>query len=162
MTTMSDITTQDAVSELQAVLGEALEGPKRDWSYFTDSAPESGLLGTLDRLSAAEASRVTGDTSIAAHAYHASFALDASAAWIRGDRSKYDWPQSWSVSAVDEPAWRRLREELRGRSGSLRNAIESHSRENLEAFGGAVGALAHAAYHLGAIRQKVAWSRASS
>jgi hypothetical protein len=63
---------------------------------------------------------------------------------------------------VDEPAWRRLREELRGRYGSLRNAIESHSRENLEAFGGAVGALAHAAYHLGAIRQKVAWSRASS
>src|SRR5262245_59470029 len=159
---MSDITTQDAVTQLQAVLGEALEGPKKDWSYFTDSGRESGLLGTLDRLSATEASRVSGDTSIAAHAYHASFALDASAAWIRGDRSKYDWPQSWSVSTVDEPAWRRLREDLRGRYTSLRDSIEAHSRENLDAFGGAIGALAHAAYHLGAIRQKVAWSRASS
>ncbi len=158
---MPDISTQDAVSQVQAVLGEALEGPQHSWSYFTDSGPESGLFGTLDRLSAADASRVSAGSSIAAHAYHASFALDASAAWIRGDRSKHDWPASWSVSTVDEPAWRRVRDDLRGRYAALREAIESHARESSEAFGGAVAALAHAAYHLGAIRQKAAWNRAS-
>ena len=159
---MTDISTRDAVSQIQAVLAEALEGPKHDWSYFTDSGPESGLFGTLDRLSAADASRVSAGTSIAAHAYHASFALDVSAAWIRGDRSKHDWPASWSVTTVDEPAWRRVREDLRGRYDRLRRAIEEHAGESDESFGGAVAALAHAAYHLGAIRQKAAWNRASS
>jgi hypothetical protein len=160
--TMSDISTNDAVVQIQSVLGEALEGPKQEWSYFTDSGSESGLFGTLDRVSAADASHPTGGTSIAAQAHHASFALDASAAWISGDHSPRDWPQSWSVSEVDEAAWRRLRDDLRGRYGALRRAIDANARGDVEAFGAAVAAVAHAAYHLGAIRQKVAWQRASS
>jgi len=159
---MSDISGNDAVVLIQAVLGEALEGPKQDWSYFTDSGSQSGLFGTLDELSAADASRPTGGTSIVAHAHHASFALDASAAWISGDRSSRDWPQSWSVSQVDEAAWRRLRDDLRGRYSALSRAIDAKARGDAETFGAAVAAVAHAAYHLGAIRQKVAWQRASS
>jgi hypothetical protein len=158
---MTDITTRDAVSQIQAVLGEALEGPRQDWSYFTDSGPEAGLFGTLDRLSAVDASRRDGGSSIAAHAHHASFALDASAAWISGDRASRNWTESWSVTSVDEPAWHRLREELRDRYGALRQAIDEKARGDAEAFGGAVAAIAHAAYHLGAIRQKVAWQKAT-
>jgi hypothetical protein len=36
---------------------------------------------------------------------------------------------------------------------------EFHSMTSAEAGGGAIGAVAHAAYHLGAIRQKVAVGR---
>jgi len=38
---------------------------------------------------------------------------------------------------------------------SLAGAIESHAVATEEGFGGAVGAIAHAAYHLGSIRQKL-------
>jgi hypothetical protein len=41
----------------------------------------------------------------------------------------------------------------------LRATIEAHGADGVEAFGGAVGAVAHVAYHLGAIRQKVAHNR---
>jgi len=158
---MPDISTRDAISQLLAVLGEAFEGPPHESSYFTDSGAASGLFGTLDGLSAADASRMMGGSSIAAHAHHASFAVHASEAWIRGDRSSQDWTQSWSVSTVDESAWSRLRKDLRARYAALRRTVESHALGSADAFGGAAGALAHAAYHLGAIRQKVAWSRKS-
>ena len=37
----------------------------------------------------------------------------------------------------------------------LRRAVESHASSSDAAFGEAVGAIAHVAYHLGAIRQKI-------
>jgi hypothetical protein len=156
---MPEVTVKDETAQLLAVFREAFEGPPESWSYFTDSGAESGLFGTLEKLDAAAASRLSGDTTIAAHAHHVDFALEASNAWIRGDRSSRNWPESWSVSTVDEPAWRRLQKELRDRYAHLCQTIETHASDSAEALGGSIGALAHAAYHLGAIRQKVAWSR---
>ncbi len=110
-------------------------------------------------MNAAAASRVWGGTSIAAHARHVSIALDAAADWIRGDHSLRNWPESWSVSTVDDSAWHRLQEQLRSRYEELRRAIRSHAAFSGESLGTSIGAVAHAAYHLGAIRQKVAASR---
>lgn len=87
--------------------------------------------------------------------YHEVFALEAATAWIRGDRTPRKWRESWRVSAVDEPAWTRLREDLRREYTELSGAIERHAASGEEAMGGAIGAIAHAAYHLGAIRQKL-------
>src|SRR5262245_19906310 len=98
---MADISADVVTGQLLAVLREAFEGAER-WSYFTDHGPEAGLFGTLGRLSAAEASRVTGGTSVAAHVYHTLFGLEASAAWIRGDRTKRDWAESWRAKMVDD------------------------------------------------------------
>jgi len=57
---------------------------------------------------------------------------------------------------VDDAAWKRLVGELRRRYEDLRQTIQAHSLDGEEGFGGALGAIAHLAYHLGAIRQKVA------
>jgi hypothetical protein len=100
-----------------------------------------------------------GGSSIAAHVHHVVFSLEASTAWIRGDRSSRDWQQSWSVGAVDDAAWARLQEQLRTGYGALRRAIEQQAASSVEAAGGAVGTVAHMAYHLGAIRQKAALLR---
>ncbi len=156
---MPEVTVREAIEQLLAVLREAFEGPSGSWSYFTDGGAESGLFGTLEKLDAAEASRSSGGASIAAHAHHVGFALAASAASVRADRSEHNWAESWSVATVDEPAWRRLRDDLRVRYGELRQSIASHAAGSVEAFGESAGMLAHAAYHLGAIRQKAAANR---
>lgn len=152
---MTTITTENAAAQVLAVLREAIEGPPEEWSYFTDNARDAGWLGTLERVGAADASRLIGGTSIAAHVHHATFAMDASTAWIRREWTPRDWKESWRVQTVDEAEWRALLARLRAGYEALLAAIEAHGATTVESFGGAVGAVAHAAYHLGAIRQKV-------
>ena len=156
---MPATSTDVSTGQLLAVLDEALEGPKFDWTYFTDSGAESGLFGTLASITAAEASKAWAGSTIAAHAGHVAFALEASAAWIAGDRSSRDWPESWSVHFVDDAAWKAMQRRLRDHYAILRQAIAAHGHTGDEALGGSIAALAHTAYHLGAIRQKVAASR---
>jgi hypothetical protein len=159
---MPNISTDDAIQQLLGVLAEAFEGPQQSWSYFTDSGTASGLFGTLAALAAADASKAWGGTTIVAHVHHAAFAVEASAAWISGDRSSHDWPESWSVSTVNDAGWRGLQRRLRDGYDALRKAISAHASGGVEAFGGSAAAVAHAAYHLGAIRQKVAAGRAAA
>jgi hypothetical protein len=156
---MPDVGMDIVIEQILDVLREGAEGPPERWSYFTDNSPDAGLFGTLARCDAALASRPIGGTTIAAHVHHTAFAMDASAAWIRGDRAKLDWPSSWSVTTVDAASWAALTARLRSSYVALRSAIESKGRENVESIGGAIGAAAHAAYHLGAIRQKMAVAR---
>lgn len=158
---MPEISLQTVIRQLVSVLREAFEGPPEPWSYFTDNRADAGLFGTLAPLSASDVSRPLAGTTIAAHVYHVTWAMAASSAWILGDRSPRDWQESWRVSTVDDTAWARTLEELRHGYTELRQAIESHALSSEEAAGGAVGAIAHAAYHLGAIRQKVARLRTS-
>jgi hypothetical protein len=155
---MAEVTVHEAIGQLLAVLREAFEGAER-WSYFTDHGADAGLFGTLAKVTAAAASEPRAGSSIAAHAHHVLFSLDASAAWIRGDRSPKDWPSSWAVRMVDDAGWARLQEQIRGKYEDLRRVIEAHSASGVEALGGTVGVVAHMAYHLGAIRQKAALGR---
>ena len=159
MITVSTVSTDVAIEQVLAVLAEAFEGPKQSWSYFTDTGAEAGVFGTLAVLDAATASRVWGGTTIAAHAHHVAFGLAASAAWIAGDHASRDWQESWSVMTVTDAEWRNLQQRLRDRYEELRKAIESDASANVESLGGALAAVAHSAYHLGAIRQKTALSR---
>lgn len=158
---MAEIETGAAVRQLLSVLREALEGPSGSWTYFIDKKPDAGLLGALGTVSADEASRVWGDTSIAAHAHHIAFAMAASAAAIEGDQTPVDWKESWRVTSVDEAAWTELVARVGREYQRLRRAVEARASSSGEAFGEAAGSIAHVAYHLGAIRQKVVSLRAS-
>lgn len=143
-------------AQLLGVLNEALDGPGHDWSYFSDPQPDAGLLGSIAHLTPAQASQPVGPTgtSIAAHLHHLAFSLAASAAWIRGDHRTVNWSGSWQVHTVSPAEWTALQERTRAAGTELRQAIEHHALATEEAFGGSVGALAHAVYHLAAIRQK--------
>jgi len=147
---------EGVISQLSAVLREGLEGPQERWSYFTDTGKGSGLLATISSLSADQASRVLGGTSVAAHVAHIVFSLDASARWIEGDRTMRNWKESWGVSTVDAQGWERLQERVRSGYRDLQAAISGYAGNSPEAMGGALGAVAHLAYHLGAVRQKAA------
>jgi hypothetical protein len=158
---MPDIDAKAAVQHLLTVLREAGEGPSGPSTYFIDRKPDAGLLGALGAISAEEASRVWGDTSIAAHAHHIAFAMADSAAIIEGNRTPPDWKESWTVTTVDEAGWKDLVARVGREYQRLRQAVASHASSTGELFGEAVGATAHVAYHLGAIRQKMAALRAS-
>jgi hypothetical protein len=158
---MKPMDGSDAVRQLLTVLREAGEGPSGPSTYFIDKKPDAGLLGALGAISADEASRIWGDTSIAAHAHHIAFAMADSAAIIEGHRTPPDWKESWSVSSVDEAGWKDLVSRVGREYERLRRAVESRASSSAELFGEAVGATAHVAYHLGAIRQKMAASRAA-
>jgi len=156
---MPGVSIDETVGQLLTVLREAFEGPPEGGSYFTDNNPDAGLFGTLSKLSAAEASEERCKTTVAAHAHHLVFSLEASSAWIRGDRSPRNWKESWQVGTVDADAWTQLQKQLRAGYEDLRTAIQSNARTNVDAMGGAIGAIAHMAYHLGAVRQKVSYKR---
>lgn len=157
---MAEQMNRDVVIEqLLAVLQEGVEGPAGVGSWFTDNDPNAGLAGTLARISAEDASRSYGGASVAAHVHHTIFGMRASAAWIAGDRGPRDWNESWSVDVMDEAAWERAKQDMQEAYADLRDAIQAHAPSSPGSLAGAVGAVAHVAYHLGAIRNKIALAR---
>ena len=149
------IQINEVLSQLLGVLRETFEGPQQSWSYFTDAGPEAGYFGTLRKITAIDASRTEGGSSIAGHIHHVVFALNESSAWIRGDRLPRDWKESWSIVTVNDPEWSLLIDRLQNEYTDLLDAVQTKSGQSIESMGGAIGALAHSAFHLGALRQKV-------
>ncbi len=154
---MAEATLKDAVTHLLAVLREAFEGPPEKWSYFTDSGPEAGFFGTIAKLTAEQASKKIGNTSIAAHVHHTNFSLKAMADWLQGKRDRLDWKESWSVSTVDESGWDEMRKRMHDEYLEVKKRIESDACRDEMSLGGAIGSMAHFGYHLGAVRQKTAF-----
>ena len=146
------------VSLVTRMLREAFQGPPGPWTYFTDTAPGTGVFGTIGGLTASQASQEGGPgrTTIAGHVHHVCSSLALSARGLRGESTSRDRSQSWTVSRVDEAAWVALQARLRREYESLLVVVESHAVWDEDALGVAMGAIAHTAYHLGAIRQRLA------
>ncbi|HEY3204129.1 MAG TPA: hypothetical protein VGL03_10755 [Thermoanaerobaculia bacterium] len=142
------------------LLREAFEGPSGPSTYFVDNQPNAGIFGTIGELDAADASRPARPASatVAGPVHHVLFHIAASIAWLRGDRAGRDWRESWTVRAVDEVAWSRLRSDLRNEYEELIQTIENDA-PNDEELATAIRAVAHAAYDLGAMRQVIARAR---
>ncbi|PYP44514.1 MAG: hypothetical protein DMD50_14095 [Gemmatimonadetes bacterium] len=146
------------VSLLTRMLREAFDGPPGPWTYFTDTSPGTGAFGTISSLSAVQASERGGPgrTTIAGHINHLSSSLALSTLGLRGQSTSRDRGRSWTVTTVDDAGWADLQARLRREYQSLLVAVETHAVWDEDALGVAMGAIAHAAYHLGAIRQRLA------
>jgi len=146
------------VSVLIRMLREAFEGPPGPWTYFTDTSPGTGAFGTISGLSAIQASEPGGPgrTTIAGHVNHLSSSLALSTLGLRGQPTSRDRARSWTVTTVDDRGWAELQARLRREYDSLVVAVETHAVWDEDALGAAFGAIAHTAYHLGAIRQRLA------
>jgi hypothetical protein len=146
------------------ILGEAYEGPRDPrGTWFVNNAADAGFFPTLDALCAADASRAPGPgrTSIAAHAGHMRFSLEVSRRWAIGERGPFDWHRSWAVSTVDDAAWDELRAGLRREYDAFRQVVEETAVFEPLSFTGLVAHVAHAGYHLGAVKQIVRELRGS-
>ncbi len=118
----------------------------------------NSLLPTLDSISAEEASRTAAanGATIAAHVEHARLYLDVLGEMMRARTVvKTNWREIWeTVGEVSPEEWEASKERLAESYGRTVETIKNYdSWENEYGIGGALGVLAHTAYHLGAIRQ---------
>lgn len=152
---MSEIPRETVLRAVLPILSEAFAGPADPRStHFVNNAPDCGLFGTLDALTAGQASLAVdgGGATAAAQAEHVRFSLDVSIRWMRGERPEVDWARSWDVREVDDDAWTVLRDQLRRTYDAF--VVMAHQQPmDAELLEGLVATVAHAAYHLGALRQ---------
>lgn len=149
MTTSPTLTTA-----VRGLLAEAIAGEPGGTTWISDG---EGLLATVRDLSATRASRSRdGDTSIAAHVEHVRWFLALLNAFARGEHPEIAWQQSWTVREVDTDAWRHLidavEREFEELDGHLGRGVDPDDEARLQPT---LATVAHAAYHLGALRQMV-------
>ena len=144
-------------TSLLELLSEAYTGPNHAYTWFISNEPGSGLLGTLENVSAENASsRQPSGTTIAAHTEHLRWSLAHANAFARGEVPPGTWAESWSVSTVGEAAWRTLRAELKEEFETLYAALQKQEDfSDPQTLTGIMALAPHGAYHLGAIRQMI-------
>lgn len=149
--------TKDVHETLRALFSELTEGAPGGGNAFILNGGDPGLLRSLERLDAGDASHsVDGGATIAAHAEHTRYGLSLMNRWATDGGNPFAdarWDEAWKISAVDEPRWT-----------EIRDGLASESRQWLESLGtprdaapmelsGIIASVAHVAYHLGAMRQ---------
>jgi hypothetical protein len=93
---------------------------------------------------------------VVAHANHMLYYLDLINRSVRGDEKAFaraDWNAAWKLTSVDEPAWADLVGRLERTSLEVLDAAIRFQPWNEIMLTGCFACAAHAAYHLGAIRQ---------
>jgi hypothetical protein len=149
--------TETLRNVLLELFSEAYTGPNGPHTWFIDNRPGSGILGTLEGLSAEDASRPspTGST-IAAHAEHLRWSLALTNAYVRGENPTPSWAESWSVTTVTAKGWDDLRADLRREYEAVFAALSRQTDvSDPQTLTGILALTPHAAYHLGALRQRV-------
>jgi hypothetical protein len=155
---MKDIPVSMLTDSIITLLTEAYPGPPDHSStWFIDNEPDSGILGILRDVTAEEASKSvdgTGNpgTTIASHAEHLHWSLaNMNRAMSGGEFGK--WSESWDLKEANAAEWDRLRSELRKEFELLCMGLRNQSEIEPQYLTGGLALAAHAAYHLGNIRQ---------
>jgi hypothetical protein len=147
--------TRDLTEALATLFGELVDGPGMTAAYMLNRG-DSGLLASLDKLTAADASAaVPGGASVAAHVDHVRYGLSLMNRWSAGENpfTDADWTTSWRRTSVSDGQWQELRAGLRDEAHRWLNALRTPRDVTQLELNGIVGSVAHLAYHLGAIRQ---------
>ncbi len=156
MTTSTKSVPNETLTKILAELfSEAYTGPNHAYTWFIGNEPDSGILGTLDSVSAEAASRrQPSGSTVAAHTEHLRWSLAVANAYTRGETPQLNWAESWTVHTVDAATWDKLRADLRGEYEALHYALQNQQELVGEQMLTVMLAFTpHAAYHLGAIRQ---------
>ncbi len=148
--------TNDISPALARLFAEVVDGVPGNDGFILNTG-DVGLLRSLDRLSAADASRSVNDgATIAAHAQHVRYGLSLMNRWAREGGNPFadaTWDQAWTISLVDEAEWKEIRNGLRDEAHRWHDILETPRDANEVELAGLISSIAHIAYHLGAIRQ---------
>ena len=136
-----------------ALLHELVHGPATGAEYGHFSEPAAGLLPTLKRLNAAQASAQALPTrpTLSAFVAHLAQLLTFVAGQLNGAIEFPDFAAPWQTGAVSENEWTAIRADLAAAFTSMQAVLERRELES-EELNVAQTALVHAAYHAGAIR----------
>ena len=149
--------TTDISNALSRLFSELVDGVVPKGDAFMLNSGDVGLLRSLEKLTAADASRSTNDgATIAAHAQHVRYGLSLMNRWAAEGGNPFadaTWDAAWKISAVDDPRWNEILSGLRQETQRWHQALGS-PRDVIEVeLMGMIGSIAHLAYHFGAIRQ---------
>ena len=150
--------TESLGALLHTLFREIVHGsPEPSARTYLLNRGDTGLLASLDRLSAAAASSThDGGGSIAAHVDHLRYGLSLLNHWAGGtlpQAKDMDWTASWRKNVVSDAEWQALRAELRREADAWANVLHTPREVSDVEAGWMAGSVAHLAYHLGAIRQ---------
>ncbi len=149
--------TTDIAPSLTSVFSELVDGPRAKGGPVVLNSGDVGLLGSLDKLSAAEASRSVNDgATIAAHAQHVRYGLSLMNRWASEGGNPFadaTWDAAWKISTVDGAQWEEIRDGLRNEAHRWLATLSALREASNFELSGLIGSIAHLAYHLGAIRQ---------
>jgi len=155
--------TDDITESLTTLFSELVAGANTDGGAFVLNSGDIGLLRSLDKLSAGDASnRVHGGATIAAHAQHLRYGLSLMNQWAieGGDPfANARWDEAWKTAVVSESEWNEIRDGLRYEAHRWLHALGSPRDVSSAELSGMIASIAHLAYHLGAIRQIAATAR---
>lgn len=150
------------LAAVKTLLKETFEGPEGNGSWYTESKPGSGLFGTLEGLSAEDASIPVNGTTIAAQTDHTRYYVWVARSYLNGEEPDKDWEASWKITSVDTNTWTQYTSDLQQEYTSLLTTIDSLDSLDEQKITGMLGAIAHSAYHLGSIRQMIKAIKVSS
>lgn len=146
-------------AEVMATLGSELAlgvPPDAKGSYMLNLG-DPGLLASLDKVSAAQASSThAGGASIAAHVDHVRYGVALLNQWLAGAEAPWtnaDWTASWKKNVVSEQEWALLRADARRELEAWVEGMREPRELNERELGWLMGSIAHLGYHFGAIRQ---------
>ena len=149
--------TTELAPVISMLFAELVDGPRTKGGAYVLNSGDVGLLRSLDKLSAAAASRAVNDgATIAAHAQHVRYGLSLMNRWASEGGNPFadaTWDEAWKISSVDAAEWEEIRAGLRDETQRWRAALESPRDAGRKELAGLIGSIAHLAYHLGAIRQ---------
>jgi hypothetical protein len=149
--------TTDVTPALARLFAELVEGASSPAGAFVLNTGDVGLLRSLDKLSAAEASRSANDgATIAAHAQHLRYGLSLMNRWAAEGGNPFadaKWDEAWRTSLVNADAWQAMRSGLRDETHRWLEALKTPREVTDLELTGMIASIAHLAYHLGAIRQ---------
>ena len=156
--------TNNIASSLTTLFSELVDGAKAPaGGNFILNSGDVGMLASLDKLSAADASRsVHGGATIAAHAEHERFGLSLMNRWASEGGNPFAdarWDEAWKISTVNEEQWSEIRNGLRDEAHRWLEVLGSPREVRSVELSGMIGSIAHFAYHLGAMRQIAASAR---
>ena len=144
-------------SALPSLFSELVDGASGRTGGFVLYTGDAGLLRSLDKLSAADASRSVNDgATIAAHAQHLRYGLSLMNRWATAGGNPFadaTWDEAWKTSLVDADTWREIRNGLRDEAHRWLEALNSARDVADIELTGMIASIAHLAYPLGAIRQ---------
>ena len=149
--------TPDVHLALRQLFSELTDGAADRGGAYILNTGDVGLLRSLDKLSASDASQASeGGATIAAHTQHVRYGLSLMNRWATEGGNPFSdatWDEAWKMSAVTEPQWEEIRRGLRDESQRWLGALETPREANARELKGMIASIAHLAYHMGAIRQ---------
>jgi hypothetical protein len=148
---------------LATLFSELVDGAPPGGGAFVLNSGDAGLLASLDKLSAVDASRsVHGGATIAAHAQHVRYGLSLMNRWASEGGDPFadaKWDEAWKTSVVADSHWSEIRDGLRDEAHRWLRALGAPREVGAVELSGMIASVAHLAYHLGAMRQIAASAR---